>query len=252
MILLIDVGNTRLKWAWLQGNELSDQQALVHRDLESNQWTAPLFGAPHRARRVLICNVAGPAMAQVLTTLTRQKFGLDPEFLMAQREFGPIRNGYRDPQLLGADRWLAVVGAWTRTRAAVCVIDVGTAVKVDAVDAAGRHQGGLIVPGVHLLRDALLQGTAGIAAAALLSTASSDGTLANNTIEAVSRGARIALAGFADRAVDLIAKDSGMEPALLITGGDAALVSGAMRRHAENVPDLVLQGIAAIARQGIS
>jgi type III pantothenate kinase len=260
MILLIDVGNTRLKWAWHDGAGLSEQQAVVHRNHASEQWTVPLFGPTQEASRVLVCNVAGPAMAKSLTELSQRKFSLDPEFITANRNFGQLTNGYLDPELLGADRWLAVIGAWTRLHSALCIIDAGTAVKVDAVDGAGRHQGGLIVPGIHMMRDALFRGTTDIARAAELSTASTSGVLANNTIGAVGRGAVFALAGMADHAIDLIVKDTGIEPALLITGGDAELISSSLHRHGEIIPDLVLQGLSAIAtapamapqRQGIS
>jgi type III pantothenate kinase len=249
MILLIDVGNTRLKWAWLDSSGLSDQLAVVHRHRASEQWTAPVFGPAHEASRVLVCNVAGAAMAEALTGHSRRKFGLDPEFVTATRKFGELMNGYLDPELLGADRWLGVVGAWTMFHAAVCIIDAGTAVKVDAVDARGRHQGGLIVPGIHMMRDALFHGTSDIARAAERSSASTTGILANNTTGAVFRGAMFALAGMADHAVDMIVRDSGVEPKLLITGGDAGLISDTLRRRGEIVPDLVLQGLAAVARQ---
>jgi type III pantothenate kinase len=249
MILLIDVGNTRLKWAWLDGNELSDQQAVVHRNVGQDLWTAPLFGPAHKSRRILVCNVAGAAMAKTLTDLAQAKFGITPEFITARRHFQQLTNGYLDPELLGADRWLAVVGAWTRVHSALCVIDAGTAVKVDAVGASGQHQGGLIVPGLHLMREALLKETSDIAGAVRSSPASSGGILANNTIGAVSRGAEFALAGFADYAADMVAKDTGVEPKLLITGGDAALIAATMHRRGEIIPDLVLQGLAAIAAE---
>jgi type III pantothenate kinase len=249
MILLIDVGNTRLKWAWLDGNGLSDQQAVVHRDAEPDRWIAPLSDPAHKASRMLVCNVAGTAMAKTLTDLADAKFGIKPEFISASRQFQQLTNAYLDPELLGADRWLAVVGAWNRVHSALCVIDAGTAVKVDAVDAAGRHLGGLIVPGIHMMRDALLTGTSDIAGAARLSTASTAGILANNTIGAVSRGAEFALAGLADHAADMIVQDTGVEPKLLITGGDAGLIVATMRRRGEIIPDLVLQGLAAIATE---
>jgi type III pantothenate kinase len=247
MILLIDVGNTRLKWAWLDGGELSAQEVVVHRNHASEQWAAALFGPPREATRVLVCNVAGAAMAKSMTLLAQKKFGLEPEFITARRNFGPLTNGYQDPQLLGADRWLALVGGWTRLRAALCIVDAGTAVKVDAVDAAGRHLGGLIVPGIHMMRDALFRSTSDIARAAELSSASSAGILADTTVGALYRGAIFALAGMAEHALDAIVRGSGTEPALLVTGGDAELINGTLRRRGDVVPDLVLQGLAAIA-----
>jgi type III pantothenate kinase len=249
MFLLIDAGNTRLKWAWLKGSRLSELQAAVHRGARRGEWMAALFDPAQQASRVLICNVAGAAMAKLLTESSRRKFGLKPEFVTASRRFQQLTNGYAQPKLLGADRWLAVVGAWSRVRSALCVIDAGTAVKADGVDANGRHLGGLIVPGIHLMRDALLKKTSDIARAARSSTQSTKGILANNTIAAVSRGAEFALAGFADHTADVLERSFGVRPKLFITGGDAEIVAANMRRHGEVVPDLVLQGLAAVATE---
>src|SRR5277367_5192525 len=249
MILVIDVGNTRLKWAWLSSTGLSDQQAIVHRDAKPGIWTAALFESGQKPQRVLVSNVAGPVMAKSLTRLTKKVFRADVEFVTATPEFDGLTNGYLDPKLLGADRWLALIGAWTKARSALCVVDAGTAVKVDSVDAGGQHLGGLIAPGIHMMREALMSKTNDIAKAAQHSTPSLAGVLANNTIGAVSRGAVFALAGMADRAAEVIEQSTGTKPKLFITGGDAGMITGTMRAQGEIVPDLVLQGLAVIAAQ---
>ncbi len=166
MILVIDVGNTRLKWAWLTSTGLSDQQAVVHREAKPGIWTSALFESDQRPSRVLVSNVAGPEMAKTLTKLTKKTFHVDVEFITAVPEYNGLVNGYLDPKLLGADRWLALIGAWTRARSALCVVDAGTAVKVDSVDASGHHLGGLIVPGIYMMREALMSKTSDIAKAA--------------------------------------------------------------------------------------
>jgi type III pantothenate kinase len=247
MILVVDVGNTRLKWAWLTSTGLSDQQAVVHRDAKPGMWTAALFESGPKPNRVLVSNVAGPVMAKTLIKLTKKVFRVDVEFVTAVPEYHGLINGYLDPKLLGADRWLALIGAWTKTRSAVCVVDAGTAVKVDSVDASGHHLGGLIVPGIHMMREALMNKTSDIAKAAEHSTPSLAGVLANNTIGAVSRGAVFAIAGMADRAAEVIEQSTGGKPRLFITGGDAGMITGTMRTRGEIVPDLVLQGLAVIA-----
>ena len=111
----------------------------------------------------------------------------------------------------------------------------------------GQHLGGLIVPGIHMMREALMSKTSDIAKAAEHSTPSLAGVLANNTIGAVSRGAVFALAGMADRAAEVIEQSTGAKPKLFITGGDAGMITGTMRMRGEIVPDLVLQGLAVIA-----
>jgi type III pantothenate kinase len=249
MILVIDVGNTRLKWAWLTTTGLSDQQAVVHRGAKANVWTTALFDAGQKPQRVLVANVAGPTMAKTLAKLAKKIYGVKVEFITASRNFHELTNCYVDPTLLGADRWLAIIGAWTKVRSALCVVDAGTAVKVDSVDANGNHLGGLIVPGIHMMREALLDKTGDIARAVEHSTPSMAGVLANNTIGAVSRGAVFALAGMADRAAEIIEQSTGVKPKLFITGGDAGMITGTMRARGEIVPDLVLQGLAVIAAQ---
>jgi len=249
MILVIDVGNTRLKWAWLTSTGLSDQQAVVHRDAKPGIWTNALFESGQRPVRVLVSNVAGQVMAKTLTQLTKKAFRIDIEFITAAREFHGLTSGYLDPSLLGADRWLALIGAWTKVRSALCVVDAGTAVKVDSVDANGQHLGGLIVPGIHMMREALMNKTSDIANAVAHSTPSMAGVLANNTIGAVSRGAVFALAGMADRAAEVVERSTGEKPKLFITGGDSGMITGTMRSRGEIVPDLVLQGLAVIAAQ---
>lgn len=249
MILLIDVGNTRLKWAWLTSAGLSDQQAIVHRGAKPKFWTAALFETPQKPERVLLANVAGDAMGKKLTRLTKKHFGVKAQFIGAGPNFHELSNGYLDPTLLGPDRWLAMIGAWTIARSALCVVDAGTAVKVDAVDAGGRHLGGLIAPGIHMMRETLLSKTSDIARAVEQSTPSMAGVLANNTIGAVSRGAVFALAGMADRAAEAIEQSSGTKPRLFVTGGDAGMITAAMRTRGEIVPDLVLQGLAVVATQ---
>jgi type III pantothenate kinase len=247
MILLVDVGNTRLKWAWLMSTGLSDQQAVIHRDAKPGLWTAALFESGRRATRVLVSNVAGAAMAKLLTRHARKAFRVTPEFVTATMRFDGLNNGYLDPGLLGVDRWLSLIGAWTRVRDVLCIVDAGTAVKVDGIDASGQHLGGLIVPGIHMMRESLMSKTSDIAKAADLSTPSLAGVLANNTIGAVSRGAVFALAGMADRAADAIGQATGTKPRLLLTGGDAGILMGLMRTPCEVVPDLVLQGLAVLA-----
>src|ERR1700734_4475383 len=81
MILVIDVGNTRLKWAWLTSTGLSDQQAVVHRDAKPGMWTAALFESGQSPSRVLVSNVAGPAMAKQLIHLSKKVFGVGVEFV---------------------------------------------------------------------------------------------------------------------------------------------------------------------------
>src|ERR1700679_432401 len=97
MILVIDVGNTRLKWACLTSTGLSDQQAIVHREAKPGIWTAALFESGQKPTRVLVSNVAGPVMAKTLTQLSKKTFHVNVEFITATQEFQGLTNGYLDP-----------------------------------------------------------------------------------------------------------------------------------------------------------
>ncbi|MBS0612056.1 MAG: type III pantothenate kinase [Proteobacteria bacterium] len=249
--LVIDVGNTRLKWGWLSDARLSKQQAVVHREVDAESWSKGVFDAAHRPERVLVSNVAGEAMAWNLHRFSQETYGLEPEFIKPTRSFHELTNGYLNPTLLGADRWLAVIGAWNLAHGPLCVVDAGTAVKVDSVNAHGQHLGGLIVPGIHMMRESLLNKTHGVAPAMANSASSSSaaGVLANNTIAAVTRGAVVATAAMADRAAQLVERSTGEHPQMFITGGDAELIMESMQWPGKLVPDLVLQGIAVLAMQ---
>src|ERR1700677_3305194 len=212
MILVIAVGNTRLKCAWLTSSGLCDQQAVFHRDAKPGIWTTTLFESGQKPSGVLVSTVAGPFMAKTLAKLTKKRFRVDIEFVTAAREFDGLTSGYLDPSLLGADRWLALIGGWTRAHGALCVVDAGTAVKVDAVNADGQHLGGMIAPGIHMMREVLMSNTSDIAKAAFNSTSSLAGVLANNTIAAVSRGAVFALASMADHRGEGVEHSDGPAP----------------------------------------
>ncbi len=250
MILLLDAGNTRLKWAWLSDRGLGEQHAVAHRGVAAERWLTELPSGEHRhaTERVLVSNVAGEDVRRALTAWSEAALGVTPEFPRASPQLLGLVNAYLEPRLLGVDRWLALLGAWTERRTAACVVDAGTATKVDAVDAHGRHLGGVIAPGIALMRDALMSKTSDIARAAELGPASLADLLANNTVGAVAGGARLALAGLAERAVELVESQLGVRPALLLTGGDAAEIASAMRSPPQIVPDLVLRGLAALAR----
>jgi len=248
--LVIDVGNTRLKWGWLANSCLSEQQAVVHLDVDPETWANDVFDTTRRPERVLVSNVAGAAMAWNLHRFSQDAWGLEPEFIKPTRTFHELINGYLTPDLLGADRWLAVIGAWKLSHGALCVVDAGTAIKVDSVNAHGQHLGGLILPGIHMMRESLLNKTHGVGPAMAGSIASTAGVLANNTIAAVNRGAVVAAAAMADRAAQMVEQETGEHPQIFVTGGDAEIIMASMQSPGSLVPDLVLQGIAELALQG--
>ena len=161
--LLIDVGNTRIKWARLEQGALQPQSASPHADWTAQTFVDHLGPACADAQRVLVSNVAGPRMAQVIRAGLAQARHVAPEFVTSTATAGGVRNAYSQPAQLGVDRWLAIIGAHALERGAVCVVSVGTAMTIDGVDANGQHLGGVIVPGPDLMMASLLQHTSDLA-----------------------------------------------------------------------------------------
>jgi type III pantothenate kinase len=245
-VLLVDVGNSRVKWARCERGVLGAQQAADHSAWTVSDWRAALF-AGAVVERVVAASVAGGASLAALDEAARAATGRGVERVTTQREAAGVVNGYADPGLLGVDRWLAAIGAWRQVRGACVVADIGTAATVDVVASDGRHRGGYIVPGPRLMVASLLQGTSDLASFHATSPPGMGPAFADNTRDAIERGCRVALAAWVDRCVADAGKLLGTAPRLLLTGGALPEVRPYLGSRGEEVPDLVLQGLARVA-----
>jgi type III pantothenate kinase len=246
--LLVDIGNSRVKWARLGAEGLGEQSAAEYAGWSAADWHAALFSGV-AVERVIAASVAVESAGAALDAAARQATGRAARFVATTRAAGGVLNGYADPGLLGVDRWLAVVGAFARVGGACVVADIGTAATVDVVAADGRHQGGYIVPGPHLMVASLLRSTRDLAPRhAASGSSSTEAGVADNTRDAIERGCRLALAALIDRSAADAGRDSVGRPRLLLTGGAAPEVLRHLRSTAEHVPDLVLRGLAVLAR----
>lgn len=245
--LLIDVGNTRVKWAVRRGITLGGQQAFAH-DGESRAELARFIGAlPKGIEAVRMVSVVHDGFADRLAAAVRKATGVKPERIESARAAVGVRCGYREPWRLGADRWVAVIGAhhFFETARDACVVDVGTAMTIDLVDRNGRHYGGAIVPGPDVMVSSLLSGTSGIARRAVKKPPPGRELFARDTAAALAQGARHADAALIERACDLARHKLGRRPVLFLTGGAAPQLLPYLKRPLRHVPDLVLRGLAA-------
>lgn len=247
MKLLVDVGNTRIKWAVLDNGKLSRLGAVVHRQVPAADWLVALDAIEGHPEAILVANVAGPAVAGLIRNWAHTRHGQQPAFVQASRAAAGVENSYEHPEALGVDRWLGMIAAWQRVHGAVVCIIAGTATTVDALDERGRHTGGLIVPGYDMMVDSLLGQTSDIARAAKLESPRADGLLGRNTAAAVDLGARLALAALAERVTDWVGKQGGVTPRVLLSGGAASRIEPLLELPVETVPDLVLEGLAVLA-----
>ena len=248
MKLLVDIGNSRVKWATLDGDRQGAQQAACHAGWTQDDWRRTLLVAPG-IDEVLVASVSA-APSSALDAAVVAATGRRATFASSSREAGGVRNAYREPLLLGVDRWLAVIAGHAHTDGACCVADVGTAATFDAVTGSGEHLGGFIIPGPALMVDSLHGGTADLAGHSAASGESGAAPLADNTRDAIGRGCRLAVAAFIDRELADVRSRLGQQPTLLLTGGAAATVAPLLRSRVTLVPDLVLRGLALLAGAG--
>lgn len=254
-MLLIDVGNSRMKWATLGPAGLGGFGVAV---LDTATLDANLLSAwPDHVvppQQVWISNVAGLEVAHRLRLAVRDRWDFDPRFVYAKPQAFGVRCAYKAPMRLGADRWAKLVAARAIIKGNTCIIDSGTALTMDALDKTGQHLGGLIVPGFTLMQRALLKETGGIRAALGAEPPHDglepDGFLGQDTAGCVGNGCFQAVVGFVQRALLMLRKRWSTGFTVLVTGGDAGRLLPYLPRQTRHEQYLVLQGLAVIAQWG--
>lgn len=258
--LLIDAGNSRLKWATLSGGRLAALHSAGWHGTGLAALCARIAAQAHRPERVLVGCVAGSGVRRALRVALRAAGLPAPQFISSVRKQGGVSNGYRRPAQLGVDRWLALLAARALYPSeSVCIVSVGTALTVDLLDNQGRHLGGAIVPGPALMVDSLLNSTADIrrrAGGAARSPRSSAqrSLFARDTRGALSAGSLHATVALTEYALSRAQEAVAHAPRLLLTGGGArdlqrALGTRDLRVQLHRVDDLVLRGLAVLAQQ---
>lgn len=249
MRLLVDVGNTRIKWRLDDGGS----RAIEHRGRDIGALLDQAWADLQAPSTVVIACVAGAGVREALLEHLHNHWpGVTVHVLASRKECAGVRVAYAEPGRFGVDRLAALVAARSRSGGRpVIVMDAGTAVTVDAVDAAGRHLGGLIMPGLGLLRESLLRGTAEVKPAMgdsrRVLAEGGGGLLQDNTLDAVSVGAELMLEGGVTRALQKALAALGADARVYLTGGDAPRLISALEFECEDVPDLVLDGVALMS-----
>ncbi|MGE0581497.1 MAG: type III pantothenate kinase [Steroidobacteraceae bacterium] len=246
--LLIDVGNSRVKWALARGSRIERQHALPIGAAGHVPVPELLAALPKHVDAIRMVSVGRPSRTRALERDLRRAFGVAVTRLRTTAQAAGVRCGYREPWRLGADRWAAVIGAHhlhAPARAA-CVVDIGTAMTIDFVSRDGKHGGGVIVPGPGLMVEALLRDTQGIRRRAAPGRSGRRTLFATSTHEALVQGSRHAAAALVERAWRAACARYGGRPRLLVTGGGAAQVLALLTVPHALVPDLVLRGLAAL------
>lgn len=245
--LLVDIGNSRIKWALLEGERRGKAQAADYSGWRARDFARRVVGSKRDVERILVSSVAADEVGDALAAGARLAGAPKPERVTTQKRACGVTIAYVDPWRLGVDRLLAMIAAHRRfVGRPVCAVAVGTAMTIDLVGADGRHWGGAIVPAPTLMVASLLDGTSGIRKRAQ-GGGSGRGTalFGRSTRAAVEQGARYAAAAAVDRAVSEARAVVDQTPELVMTGGGARALRPLIRTVSLLVPDLVLEGLAA-------
>ena len=236
--LLIDQGNTRLKWVLAVDGKI-DKNSAGQGDLEAFMQTC-LQDASILPASVSISSVASKEEARVLAGFCESRWGLKAQLLESTEQRGGVRNAYREPKMLGVDRWLAIVGAVARYGKPVVIWDLGTATTLDAVDQTGQHLGGMIYPGPATMLDSLSRDTKLMVPPNLDTSAV---TLGRSTAACISNGVYAAQVGALNQYLRNISEEMGEEPLLVVTGGAASWIVPLLDFEYIHDPWLVFRGM---------
>ena len=235
-LLCLDCGNTRLKWGLNEDGRWLQQGALILDEIGLlPELLSPL---PHPGRAIA-CNVAGDQAGRAIAALA-DALALPLLWAGSRAEQCAVKNSYDSPSQLGCDRWAALIGARGVHQGACLVVTAGTATTIDVLDAGGVFQGGLILPGVDLMRAALAGNTAQLPLAEGRFSA-----LPRNTADAIASGSLQATAGAIER---MFAQFAGQDGAIcLLSGGAAENVAPLLDIPLLRIDNLVLEGLVHLA-----
>jgi type III pantothenate kinase len=241
MILAIDAGNSRVKWGWHDGSHWTSIATVSLIEFAASSDHVNPFSVTHEApERIVISNVAGDGAHQLLINWM-SIFDAEPLWVHAQAEGHGVRNGYERPEILGPDRWAALIAARALHHGASLVVNAGTATTVDMLSADGVFLGGVILPGVELMRFVLHEHTGRLPI--------QEGKYRErpgNTVDAIETGCRHAQAGAVERMYRVF-REVAAAPLCIVAGGAGRSLVDQLSMPRRYVENLVLDGLARIA-----
>lgn len=241
--LLIDRGNTCLKWQLIEARECI-QQGVANKDDDLNA----VFSELDREKilSIWVSSVANAVFEKELQQWAGQNNISPANFLQSEVSAFGLKNVYAEPTQLGVDRWLAMLGARKMYQGLLCVVDLGTACTLDLIAENGSHLGGYIVPGMSLMAKSLLSNTQRI----VVDDDRKGGFLGRNTSQAVLLGVQQSLKGFIQQTLLDIEAKYNAPAKLVLTGGDCGNLALDLSSVCEYEPDLVFKGLQRYAEQG--
>ena len=239
MILLIDQGNSYSKWCLCDKGIFSQYNAGSLTDLD--EFISNLTNIIERA---YIASVKNEQQIENLTKVINRHLVIDIQIATSKDEYcltenRILKNAYKIPEQLGIDRWLAMIAIWKETNRGFIVVDAGSALTLDVVDNSGQHLGGHIIPGLSMQKKSLATDTDKV-----LFDKSDDAPafkLGLSTSEAVHHGC---ISNLCSYILEMHNQYKGNEDLpLLLTGGDAEILSKALKIESQVQMNLVLKGL---------
>jgi len=242
MNLLVDIGNTRIKWALVSDGSWSGGTPRSH-ELQLESLFDQMWCEIPRPEKIVVSNVRGPEIAGSLGRWSEQNWSLTPMLIRPQQVECGVTNCYLEPGQLGSDRWAALIAARDLCKDPLVIVDCGTAVTVDALDEHGYFLGGVIFAGLGLSRSALIDGTKEID----MVPGNTKDVFCRTTQDAVASGTYYAAAGGIDRLVDQFKTQMGSAMKVYLSGGDANDLKPILSHRFRHDPELVLKGLNVIS-----
>jgi type III pantothenate kinase len=238
MILAVDCGNSRLKWGLHENGGWRRTGTVPVSELLRLEKSWKRLAS---ADKVVVANVAGRSVRKNLEAIFARR-SMVPAWVRAKRRECGVTNGYGQPGQLGADRWAALIGAWSILRGPCLVVTAGTATTADILRGDGRFVGGVILPGLDLMKRSLARNTAGLP---LARGRFSDEP--RKTADAIETGCLLAQAGAIERAFATLEHGA----ACLLAGGAARRIAPHLSIPVRLVDHLVLEGLVRIAEGSV-
>jgi type III pantothenate kinase len=251
MKLLVDAGNTRIKWAVDTHGQFEFCGAHEYKQFEFVTLANEIWHDLTAVSKVCVANVAGDDMQQQIADWVNFNWQCDVEFIKPELSKHGVSNQYATPYELGADRWADAVAAWHECQHAVAIFDAGTSITLDILDQQGNLLGGTITPGINMMIDSLLKGAVGLRDTLGLNYNALRGSelimAGKDTRENILNGCLLPVIAHMELVAVKLQQQLGNPFKCFVTGGDSEILMPHLSEIFEHRPYLVLEGIAILS-----
>lgn len=249
MILLIDLGNTRIKWAILESQGIRFGGAHAYKTLGLSNVLSDVWNALSDIEGVWIASVAEASLHHELLGWIQSHWRVTPQVVQSQAEYFGVKNRYEISEQLGVDRWLNLIAARAEFKTAFCIVDCGSFLTIDVVDAEGQHLGGYITPGLDMMYAALSHFSQGRLQAEMPAHIDNILQLGISTDSCVMNGCCQTLVHFINQVTQTLSVQFRGEITYILSGGDANLLMPLLTQQYEHRPALIFEGMALLVRE---